>query len=286
MTADLFRALGVMAEPPNDGTAVVADALGLSRSPRPEEFTDLFVMLLSPYASVYLGADGMLGGEARDRVAGFWRALGMTPPAEADHLAALLGLYASLSEPPGEDDHREQRERAREALLWEHLSSWLPPYLERVREIAPAPYAEWATVLGEAIAAEQVRTTPPPVLPLHLREAPLLPDLMEGTLDDVIAALLVPVKTGMILTKYDLAKLAKEVGLGLRQGERRFILRALIDQDPAGVLDWLEVEARRRIRSDTDPITLFWSDRAARAEHMLRTMRHGVEETRVGFAGG
>ena len=47
---------------------------------------------------VYLGAEGMLGGAARDRVAGFWRALGLVPPAEPDHLAALLGLAAALAD--------------------------------------------------------------------------------------------------------------------------------------------------------------------------------------------
>ena len=36
----------------------------------------------------------MLGGEARDRIAGFWRALGLVPPPEPDHLAVMLGLYA------------------------------------------------------------------------------------------------------------------------------------------------------------------------------------------------
>ena len=51
-----------------------------------------------PYASVYLGPDGALGGEGADRAAGFWRASGLTPPAEPDHLTALLALYASLGE--------------------------------------------------------------------------------------------------------------------------------------------------------------------------------------------
>ena len=40
----------------------------------------------------------MLGGEAADRVAGFWRALGREVPGEPDHLSALLGLYAGLAD--------------------------------------------------------------------------------------------------------------------------------------------------------------------------------------------
>ncbi|HAC46500.1 MAG TPA: hypothetical protein DCF65_10605, partial [Chloroflexi bacterium] len=84
---------------------------------------------LWPYASIYVGAEGKLGGEARDRVAGFWRALHLTPPAEPDHLAALLGLYATLAdmEAAEQDPARRQlRRSSRQALLWEHLLSWLP----------------------------------------------------------------------------------------------------------------------------------------------------------------
>src|SRR4029453_9462546 len=96
---ELFRALAVLVEPPDrPGAARVAEALGLGGAPEASAYTELFVFQLYPYASVYLGAEGMLGGEARDRVAGFWRALSLVPPAEADHLALMLALYARLCE--------------------------------------------------------------------------------------------------------------------------------------------------------------------------------------------
>ena len=74
--------------PPALGLDPVSDA----------EHTDAFVLNCPPYASIYLGPQGAIGGEGADRVAGFWRAIGITPPAEPDHLAALLGLYARLGE--------------------------------------------------------------------------------------------------------------------------------------------------------------------------------------------
>ena len=89
---ELFRALAVFAEPPTVKAARVAEAPELGELPTADEYTEVFVFQLYPYASVYLGAEGMIGGEARDRVAGFWRALGQMPPAEPDHLSVMLAL--------------------------------------------------------------------------------------------------------------------------------------------------------------------------------------------------
>ena len=94
--AELFRALGAVAGDPADARTACA-ALGLP-VPGNAEHTEVFVLNCPPYASVYLGAEGGLGGEAADRVAGFWRAIGVPPPAEPDHLTALLSLYARLGE--------------------------------------------------------------------------------------------------------------------------------------------------------------------------------------------
>src|SRR5215218_3620479 len=123
---ELFRALALFAEPVREESMRVAEALELGQPPGESEYTETFVFQLYPYASVYLGAEGMLGGEARDRVAGFWRALRQTPPAEVDHLSTLLAMYARLCEQ--EDDAADARARegwrgARRAFLWEHLLS-------------------------------------------------------------------------------------------------------------------------------------------------------------------
>ena len=93
---ELLRALGAVADSPAAARAV-AGPLGLDPA-GDAEHTEVFVLNCPPYASVYLGPDGALGGEGADRVAGFWRALAISPPAEPDHLTALLALYASLGE--------------------------------------------------------------------------------------------------------------------------------------------------------------------------------------------
>ena len=84
---ELFRALGAVAGDPADARTACA-ALGWA-GPDNAEHTEVFVLNCPPYAAVYLGAEGGLGGDAADRAAGFWRAIGLAPPGEPDHLTAL-----------------------------------------------------------------------------------------------------------------------------------------------------------------------------------------------------
>jgi nitrate reductase delta subunit len=289
--ADVFRALGVLCEPPDDGHARVADALGLPGGPDPSEYTDVFVLHLYPYASVYLGADGMLGGEARDRVAGFWRALRLAPPAEPDHLAALLGLYAGLADREageGEAARRLLWRQARAALLHEHLISWLPPYLDRVEALAPPAYRVWAGLLRAALCEETVAAGPPDPISAHLRAAPQLPDPRRAGSQAFVTGLLAPVRCGMILTRADLARAARDLGLGMRVGERKFALAALVSQAPDAVLGWLAAEARtcstRHAANAgvTGATARFWSDRAVGAAHLLDELRVSAAEVAAG----
>jgi len=278
---ELFRALGALAEAPGPEQVRLAGILGLPDRPDPAEFTELFILQLYPYASVYLDGEGMLGGEARDRVAGFWRALGRTPPPEPDHLAVLLALYAALGDhEDGESDpaRRLLWKEARGALLWEHLASWLPPYLEKLADLAPPCYRAWGAMLGEALRAELASCGTPDVLPLQLREAPPLPDPREAGAPAFLQGLLAPVRSGAVLTRADLARAARHTGLGLRMGERRFALDALLSQDPAGTLAWLESEVRawapryRRWQDVAGPIAAFWEARAGAAADLLAAL--------------
>lgn len=245
MRADLFRALAVLAEPPTTETSRIARLLGLEPEPHAASYTELFVLQLFPYASVYLGGEGMLGGEARDRIAGAWRAVGAVPPTEPDHLAVLLGAHARAIElEHGERDaaRHEARHRLRATLLWEHLLSWVGPYLAKLDEIGTPPYAGWGGLLRRALMAEAQQMGPPETLPLALRAAPV--QEADGK-DDLLGHLLAPVRSGIVLTRYDLARCARDLGLGLRQGERRYMLQALLEQDALRTVGWLAAEARR-----------------------------------------
>jgi TorA maturation chaperone TorD len=276
---ELFRALAVLAEPPEGQTAAIATSLGIEGEIKAADYTELFVRSLYPYASVYLGAEGMLGGEARDRIAGFWRALGTQPPAEPDHLATLLGAYASLLEAEGaaEEGSHDAWRHARRAFLFEHVASWLPPYLRKLDEIAPTPYAQWGRLLLAALEESLRDLEPPETAPSHFRELGSLADpRVEGT-TEFLASLLAPARSGAILTAHDLARAARELGLGLRYGERRYVLEALFAQDPHRVLDWLAIEAERWAevhRSSLLPAGAreHWIERAQRSAVLLHSL--------------
>ncbi len=278
---ELLRTLGALIEPPSTDHQRFADLLELGPVPLAAEHTDLFDFQLYPYASVYLGAEGQLGGEARDRIAGFWRALGETPPAEPDHLTVMLALYAQLGEPapaPGERSRQACR-----AFLWEHMLSWLPVYLDKLEELAPRYYRDWSALLRQALAAEAERLGRQERLSLHLRQAPPLVDPRAEDAAVFLEALLSPARSGLILVRDDLVRAGRELGLGVRAGERRYVLEALLAQDSAATLGWLARECRARglrYRGALDredglllgPVADFWIERALASAALLEEL--------------
>lgn len=242
VSPEIFRALGALCERPDPAHAGLAAALGLPPPADAAAFTDVFVFQLVPYAAPYLSPDAMLGGETGDRVAGFWRALQLTPPSEADHLAALLGLYAALAEwenagtRPGPAGAWRQ---ARRALLWEHLLTWVPAYTHAMTAVSSGFHVAWARLLRAALLAEAGALAPPPSAPLHLRGMPELP----ASGPDLVRALLAPARSGLLITRSDLMTAAAAAGLGARAGGREFTLRALLDSDRAAISGWLAARA-------------------------------------------
>ena len=273
---ELVRALAVLAEPPRHETERVAALLGLEGTPTPADYTEIFLLQLCPYASVYLGAEGMLGGEARDRVAGFWRALDQVPPTEPDHLAALLALYAKLAELEASEIESERIDalgRARAALLWEHLLTWVPTYLMKLSDIATPCYSAWSHLLVQALTVE-AKKHPMQAEPLHLREAPEILDRDEDW-DRIADNLLAPIRSGIILTRNDLARGAQTLDLGRRTGQRKLILDSLFSQDPSGVTRWLRMEAATWAEKHAAQSTVlgtvsdFWAERARATVQLL-----------------
>jgi hypothetical protein len=268
---ELLRALGAVPDSPA-AARCVGPALGLDPV-SDAEHTEAFVLNCPPYAAIYLGPQGAIGGEGADRVAGFWRAIGITPPPEPDHLAALLGLYARLGEAAAGARRpvtAAALAQSRAVLFWEHLWPWLPAYLDAVADLAVPPLTTWTDLVRRAIAADYHTQPPCPRRPLALREAP--PPADPG---DLVELLTIPVRSGVILTRRRLAEGAGRAGVGFRIGERRFALRAMLEQDPRATVAWLADEAgrwqqRHHDRVPGDQVTAWWAARAARTAQVLR----------------
>ena len=268
---EVFRAVGALAEHPS---RQVAWALGIDDDLDPADHTEVFAFHALPYASAYLGGDGMLGGEAAARVAGFWRAVGYTDPQPPDHLAALLGLYAGLGEShdvASEPARRKMLDQARQALLWEHLLPWVGVFADVVRMSGVRPWEVWADLIGEVMEEETARiaTDDGLAVPRHLAEAP--PPIDE---DHEIAHLLAPVRSGIVLTRRDLSQAGRAMGLGIRMTGRLPTLEALLGQEPRAISSWLADHARQweeqhRDRPGPALINRFWAERAARTATVL-----------------
>jgi hypothetical protein len=272
---ELLRSLGAVPDSPA-AARCVGPALGLDPV-SDAEHTEAFVLNCPPYAAIYLGPRGAIGGEGADRVAGFWRAIGITPPAEPDHLAALLGLYARLGEAAAgarRPATAAALAQSQAVLFWEHLWPWLPGYLDAVADLAVPSLTTWTDLVRRAIAAEYRAQPPCPRQPLALRTAP--PAAEQGTsVGDLVELVTIPVRSGLILTRRRLAEGAGRAGVGFRIGERRFALRAMLEQDPRATVAWLAGEAdrwqlRHRDRAPRDEVTGWWAARASCTAQVLR----------------
>ena len=279
---ELLRALAALAEPPSPALDRVADALGIGPLAEPADYTELFLLELPPYASVYLGAEGMLGGDARDRVAGFWRALDLQPPPEPDHITTLLAFYAHLVDQERDastDRSTTAARQARRSFFWEHVASWLPVWLTAVEDRAPPFYRRWGSLLQDVIAQEARELGPQERLSLHLREAPPLADPREAGGAAFIAALLTPVRSGLVIVRSDLRLAATELDVGVRVADRSLALTSLVAEKSSAALDWLADRAdwwttRHAARTAFGPVSEFWTARARATAALLRQLQH------------
>ncbi len=282
---ELLRALGSLIEGPAPEHRRIAAALGLPSPPDAALHGAVVDFQRYPWASVYLGAEGMIGGEARDRIAGFRRALGMEAAGEAevDHLAALLALAAELeSRMRAATDAAEGAllGEARATLFGEYLWSWTGLYLASFAGCGSRFHEEWAALLAAALGEDAAGLEPPQRLPALLREAPLPADPRQDGGAAFLATLLAPVRLGVVLLRDDLVRLGAETGLVCRAGERRYVLESYLAQDPGAALHWLADFAaagagRMQVRGPA-LIAQWWSRRAVEGAALLAELADEV----------
>ncbi len=279
---ELLRALASLVDPPAPEHRRIAEAVGLRALATADDYIDVIAFQAYPYGSVYLGADGMLGGEPRDRIAGFWRTLGVEPAHEPDHVSALLAGLAQLAEAEKECSPRQAAavRRARHVLLWEHVASWIPALVATLRRIGHPFYTGWADVVEAAVVAQAEELGDAPRVTVAL---PVASERDTESLDDLLSTVLAPARVGFTIVRDDLVRIAGELGLGCRAGERRFVLRSLLAQDARAVLEGLAAEARRQADAylaSPLPTARTWSARArASADWLAVRAANAAEAT-------
>ena len=103
-------------------------------------------------------------------------------------------------------------QRARAALLWEHLAPWLFVYADTARRIAAPFYRRWAELLLEALACAVADCGTLEHVPVHLDALPPMPDPQEAGAEEYLAALLAPARSGVVLTRADCAERRRRSG--------------------------------------------------------------------------
>ena len=141
-----------------------------------------------------------------------------------------------------------------------------------------ASVSAWAGLTLEALQRETTELAPPDALPLALRAAPdgLQPS---DSFDELLDAMVAPVRSGIVLTRRDLGQTAAALGVGYRHGERRYTLKAMLEQDKPATMRWLAGHARSWSKQhratdcgwSRDPST-WWSGRAESTADVLEVM--------------
>jgi len=277
-SADLWRLLVRAMDTPGRAHHDLFAALDLAAPDALEAYqaahAEAFVTQCAPYVSIYVSETGQIGGEAAARVSDFRCLLGATVDAGApDAIADVLADYADLVALAADD---AQAAHARRAMFWEHIAPWASVFADAVLRSAPPPYDGWAGLLQTALHAEAASLPAPPAQALHLRSAPeWIAPAENATHADVARALLVPVTTGVVLTRADLAAAGAELAIALPVGGRAFLLETLFRADTPATEAWLAAEAARQADARAvDAETLgetarFWAERAFATEERL-----------------
>ncbi len=276
---ELLRALGAVIEKPDATVSRLAAMLELPTQPTASEHAFLFEQQLVPRASRYLSPNGDHAAAICERMASFWRAAGATPPSDADHLGRLLGFYAELVDMQSRETDEARRHavgRLRKAVLWEHLLTWVPAYLSKVDLVAPRAYRRWGQLLWQVAAREAWVVGLPVTVPAILTELAALPDPPQGDVEALVAHLVAPARSGVILAPVDVRRAADALHVPAPDGSVREALVALLGVRQAGMLEWLATEARRwetrheRNRELLPALSDHWMRRA----HATRTALH------------
>ena len=254
-------------------------------------------------------------GIAADHIAVQLDALAALLEREADAAGANGAADAADSTNTATDRAAARARHAQRVLLAEHLLPWAPLFLDAVVRVDEGLYRATAELIRDTLATHAGtlfgRASLPPPVPSPIEGAPdrgagaapgsgprgvagsVIDGVADGVADSVadgvggaatgegetppstVERLSVPARSGLFLSRVDLARLGGSLGLPLRFGGRRFMLEGLaqaavqqgVSDALTGALAGFAEERRRQLESwthdlpDLEPLWRPWLER-------------------------
>lgn len=261
----------------------------------------LFGFNIHPHESIFLGTDGLLGGEITGRVQETYGEIGYGLADEADHIGreldALAFLCAAESE-AWEDNVVYMAQQAREKqliLLQNHLLRWVWPFTQALKAHSDPFYQTVATLLFDVIvvhAGQLFETLEAPTADFALPEAPAILENEKTSLKDIAQYLVTPAYSGLYLSRDMIGQLGRAFelprGFGGREQMLTNLMRSAVqfDQLPT-LLEKLHAIAQewRNVYQSVDapavmPFTRPWAERVAQTMGMLVEIKGKASEVR------
>jgi len=201
----------------------------------------VFGLNVYPYAGVFLGADGLMGGTEAEASAAFYARVKWDAPShDADHIGMQLGVLAWLTGAEadaladGKPGQQARIQALRRDVLDRRVLTWLPML---ARAVASQESRVYERVIGLALdlAAEdraelgEGESRPAFVLPTP-------PDVLadpKTSLRDIASVLMTPAWAGVYLSREDVGRLARRHHLPSGFTDRKTLLhnvfRAAVD---------------------------------------------------------
>lgn len=291
-------------EPDADAIARSSAELGLPCADPAElasAYTDLFLLNVYPYGTIFTDPDAELNGADAQRLAALYR-LHSYQPGELqsvgapDHLGLCLGFAAHLSEKRLEIEIRD---------FMKSFLEWAPVCCLAV-EREPAAHAFYRTLArltSEILLAVSPTSShnlepenphsasPEGPFAVHSPQSAVPTLLSEVGLSDIVRFFLTPAQCGVFLSRSRLGHLARAIGLRLPIGSRLEVAERLfsaageserIDQLLAALQAEIEAWATEYGRwakgyAHWQPSAELWLERTTRASRMLAEMRQIAE---------
>lgn len=164
------------------------------------------------YESVFRSAEGLRGGDHAQASAWAYGAAGLAPTEDLDSLGAQTRLWGHLL---------ERAPDAAEAFFAEHLGVWGPAAVVAVERQGSPLYTALARLLAEIWTARMPTVHAPPEPSGDWLSDP------KTSVRDIGAHMLVPTRSGWFLSRADLVRWSRTLGIPCGFGSRSQMLQGL-----------------------------------------------------------